>query len=114
MPRRLVFALDLIDDAAVIAAYEARHVPGAVWPEVVRDIRLRGYLDMEIWRTGDRLVMIAEVSDDFPRNSDPALAPIVARWESEMNGFQRALVPDGPKWTGMRRIFALDEQPDIT
>ncbi|HVZ18525.1 MAG TPA: L-rhamnose mutarotase, partial [Terriglobales bacterium] len=73
MPR-LVFAVDLVNDAALIAAYEARHAPGAVWPQVIRDIRDKGFLDMEIWRIGDRMVMIAEVTDDFPRSGDPALS----------------------------------------
>ncbi|MBJ6121094.1 L-rhamnose mutarotase [Sphingomonas mollis] len=113
MTRRMVFALDLIDDAALIAAYEARHAPAAVWPDVIRDIRLRGYLDMEIWRVDDRLVMIAEVADDFPRPRDPALAQIVADWEAEMDAFQRPLHPDGDKWSAMHRIFALADQPAI-
>ncbi|MES2336894.1 MAG: L-rhamnose mutarotase [Pseudomonadota bacterium] len=110
MPRRLVLALDLIDDAALIAAYEARHAAGAVWPEVVRDIRQRGCLDMEIWRVDDRLVMIAEVADDHPRAAEPALAPAVDRWEREMDAYQRPLYATGGKWTAMRRIFALAEQ----
>lgn len=106
MPR-LVFAIDLVDDAALIAAYEARHAPGAVWPEVVRDIRLRGFLDMEIWRVADRLVMIAEVVDGHPRPREPALNAVVARWEAEMDAFQRPICPDGDKWAAMTRIFAL-------
>ena len=113
MTQRMVLALDLVDDAALIAAYEARHAPAAVWPDVIRDIRLRGYVDMEIWRVDDRLVMIAEVTDDFPRRSDPALAQTVDDWESEMDAFQRPLRPDGEKWLAMRRIFALTDQPAI-
>jgi L-rhamnose mutarotase len=110
MSRRLVHALDLIEDAALIAAYEARHAPGAVWPEVVRDIRQRGYRAMEIWRLEDRLVMIAEVEDDFPRPADPALQSRVEAWELEMAAFQRPIRDIGPKWAPMVRIFALDEQ----
>jgi L-rhamnose mutarotase len=108
--RRLVHALDLVADAGLIAAYEARHAPGAVWPEVVGDIRQRGYRSMEIWRIEDRLVMIAEVEDDFPRPADPALQPRVEAWEREMDAFQKPIRDDGPKWAPMARIFALDEQ----
>lgn len=109
MPRH-VFALDLIDDAALIAAYDARHAPGAVWAEVVRDIRDRGFRDMEIWRVADRLVMIAEVTDDFPRTGDPAMQDIVMRWEAEMDAYQRPIVAGGAKWAAMTRIFALADQ----
>lgn len=111
MPHRQLFALDLVADADLIAAYEARHAPGAVWPAVVRDIRDRGFLDMEIWRVDDRLVMIAELADDAPRASAPEVRETVAAWEAEMDAFQRPLHPDGPKWAPMRRIFTLDEQP---
>ncbi|PZU08254.1 L-rhamnose mutarotase [Sphingomonas sp.] len=107
---RRVFALDLKDEAALIAAYEARHAPGAVWPDVVRDIRDRGFLDMQIWRVADRLVMVAEVADDFPRAGDPGLADTVARWEKEMDAFQQPIRPDSEKWLEMSQIFALGEQ----
>lgn len=109
MPR-LCFALDLVDDAALIAEYEARHAPGAVWPAVVAHIRARGVEAMEIWRSGDRMMMIAEVADDYPRDvPDP---PENADWEALMWRFQRPLphAAAGEKWVAMRRIFSLDEQ----
>lgn len=107
---RQVFALDLVRDAELIAAYEARHAPGAVWPAVVADIRAQGFDEMEIWRVDDRLVMIAEQGDDGTAHRDPALAPVVARWEAEMDAFQRPIRAEGPKWAPMVRIFALSEQ----
>lgn len=110
MSRRIVTALDLVRDAALIAAYEARHAAGAVPADVVADIRGRGYLAMEIWRVADRVVMIAEVADDFPRPADPALRGAVAAWEVAMDGYQRPILDDGPKWGAMTRIFALSEQ----
>ncbi len=109
--RRLVLALDLVADAALIAAYRARHAPGAVWADIVRDIRDRGILDMEIWQVEDRLVMIVDVAADYPRPADPALQETVARWEAEMDGYQRPIRDDGPKWLPMERIFALADQP---
>jgi L-rhamnose mutarotase len=110
---RIVTALDLVADAELITAYRARHAPGAVWPEVVRDIADRGYREMEIWQVADRLVMIAEVEDDFPRAADPALQPVIASWEAEMDAFQKPLDPSGPKWAVMERIFSLaDQQTD--
>ncbi len=104
---RQVFALDLVDDAVLIAAYEARHAAGAVPPDVIRDIRGRGYRDMEIWRVADRLVMIAEIDEAHPAN--PTLQPAVAAWEREMDSYQRPIAA-GPKWAAMTRIFALGQQ----
>lgn len=110
MTRRICFALDIADDPDLIAEYEARHAPGAVWPEVVTHIHAQGCKTMEIWRTADRLVMIAEVALDYPRPVPEP--PEVAAWEYLMWRFQRPLAhaARGEKWVGMQRIFALDEQ----
>lgn len=110
MGRRLCFALDLADDAALIAEYEARHAPGAVWPQVLAHIRATGVEAMEIWRSGDRLMMIAEVAGDYPRAVPEP--PEIAEWETLMWRFQRSLphAAEGEKWVEMQRIFALDAQ----
>lgn len=110
--RRICFALDLVDDAELIAAYEAAHRAGQVWPEVIAGIRQAGYREMQIWRAANRLLMIAEVEADWPRPVDPALAAVDARWQLAMDRFQQRILaePDAPKWAPMRRIFALDEQ----
>ncbi|HET6537841.1 MAG TPA: L-rhamnose mutarotase [Sphingopyxis sp.] len=112
MSRRLCFALDLIDDAELITAYEAAHQPGAVWPEIIAGIRQAGYESMEIWRTADRLFMIAEIADDWPRALTPELSATDARWQKLMDRFQRPLPhgEPGEKWTPMSLIFALDDQ----
>lgn len=109
MPRRC-FALDLNDDAELIAEYEAVHAPGTGWPAVVEHIKATGVEVMEIWRTGDRLFMITEVADDYPRPVEPP--PEVKRWEELMWRFQRPLpqAAEGEKWVSMKRIFSLDEQ----
>ena len=107
---RVCFALDLANDPDLIAEYEARHAPGAVWPQVVAHIRAQGVAAMEIWRTGDRLVMIAEVACDYPRPVPEP--PEIAAWEDWMWRFQRPLshAVQGEKWVAMQRIFSLDEQ----
>jgi L-rhamnose mutarotase len=108
--RRFCYALDLIDDAALIAEYEARHAPGSGWPEVVAHIRAQGAERMEIWRAGDRLMMIVEAVSDYPRLV-PA-PPEIDRWEELMWRFQRPLpfAPAGEKWVPMTQIFDLDAQ----
>jgi len=111
MGRRVCFALDLVDDAALIAEYEARHAPGTGWPAVLAHIRAQGFEAMEIWRTGDRMVMIAEVTEGFPLPVPEP--PEIAEWEALMWRFQRPLphAAEGEKWVAMDKIFGLDEQP---
>lgn len=111
MSRRVCFALDLVDDAELIAAYEAAHQPGAVWPEVIQGIRASGYDSMEIWRAGDRLFLIAEVSDDWPRPIATELEQADQRWQAAMDRFQRrlAFAQEGEKWVPLHRIFSLDQ-----
>mgnify|MGYP001073037462 CR=1 FL=1 len=108
---RALFVLDLENDPELISAYEARHAPGAVWPQVIRAIHQLGYRDMEIWRAADRLVMLAEIAPAGLASLDCDLQPIVTQREAEMTAYQRPILPDGPKWLPMTRIFALDEQP---
>ena len=115
MNRRLCFMLDLVDDAGLIAEYEARHAAGSGRPEVIDDIVATGFLDMEIWRTGNRCVMIAEVTDDFPRPRGAEAQAAIDRWEHEMWRYQQALphAAPGEKWTALTRIFTLDEQRPV-
>lgn len=107
--RTLCFALDLVDQPELIAEYEGYHEPGNVWPEVLRDIRNQGVRRMHIWRTGNRLFMIADVEDDHPRTR-PA-EPKVSDWEALMWKFQKALphAQPGDKWVPMHKIFDLED-----
>jgi L-rhamnose mutarotase len=112
MSRRLCFVLDLVNDAAKIAEYEAFHRPGGVWPVIVDDIHAQGIEGMEIWRSGDRMVMIATVADDYPRARARAVPPEYDQWETLMWSFQKALphAAPGQKWLPMAKIFDLDAQ----
>ncbi|MCU6454512.1 L-rhamnose mutarotase [Sphingomonas sp. A2-49] len=112
MGRRICFALDLVDDHDLIAAYERAHAPGAVWAEVIEGIRASGIETMEIWRVATRLFMIAEVADDWPRPIPDRLRVVDDRWQATMDRFQQRIAnaADGGKWAPMTRIFALDAQ----
>jgi L-rhamnose mutarotase len=108
MTRRIVRALDLVDDEVIIAEYRRWHAPGAVWPEVAQHIRETGVRSMEIWGVGNRLFMILEVSDDFPR---PVPEPDRVRdWERLMSEWQRPLpqASADAKWTELSQVFSLD------
>jgi L-rhamnose mutarotase len=109
---RMLFALDLRDDAEAIAEYERWHRPEYVWPEVVASIRAAGIENMEIFRTGHRLVMVMDTGAGFDADAkarEDATNPRVLAWEALMNTFQQPLpwALAGQKWLPMSRIFAL-------
>lgn len=103
-------ALDLKDDPKLIAEYEAHH--RKVWPEILQSIQSSGIEDMEIYRIGNRLMMIIEVNDQFSferKQQLDAANPMVQKWEDLMWHYQQALptAKPGEKWILMERIFEL-------
>ena len=110
MSRRHCLALDLKDDPDLIAEYERHHEQ--VWPEIVKSIRDAGIEDMEIYRVGNRLFMIMEVSDGFSfeaKDESDRANPRVQQWEELMWKYQQALpmAKPGEKWLRMEAIFKL-------
>jgi L-rhamnose mutarotase len=103
-------AMDLKDDDALIAEYEAWHRPGGVPKEILENIAMYGFESMEIYRTGDRLFMVANVTDDFPRELSPEREAMEEEWQERMNAYQR-FMPHAPgeKWVEMARIFDFQE-----
>ncbi len=108
---RHCLALDLKDDPALIAEYEAWH--RKVWPEVLAHLRAQGVLELEIFRLGTRMVMVMDTDDavfDPARMADAQRGdPRLAEWETLMWRFQAPTpwTPDGEKWTPMQSIFRL-------
>ncbi|MDB5687331.1 MAG: hypothetical protein JWR77_1920 [Rhizorhabdus sp.] len=114
--QRHILLIDLADDAAAIARYEAWHAAAAVPPEIGASIRAAGIVAMEIYRSRNRLVMVMETDESFDaarKAAADAADPAVIAWESRMNSVQCPLPwADGKaKWTEARRIFSLEEQP---
>lgn len=113
---RQVLLIDLSDEAEAIARYEAWHAAGAVPGAVVNGIRAAQVRDMEIYRTGNRLVVIMETDPGFDP-ADKAAADAadgdVQAWESLMGSVQRPLAwaSAESKWTLAARIFSLQDQP---
>jgi L-rhamnose mutarotase len=112
---RRVLILDLKDDADLISAYEAHHAPGAVPDAIVRSIREAGIEAMDIYRSGNRLVMLMETAEHFDpaaKAAADAADPAVIAWEEAMDRYQQRLpwAPPGAKWIEATRIFALSEQ----
>lgn len=110
--KRYCLALDLIDDEKLIAEYEYWHKAENGWPQIRESILDASITDMEIYRTGNRLFMIMEVSDAYSaqvKAEADAANPKVQEWEQLMWKFQQPLpwAKEGEKWVLMNRIFKL-------
>lgn len=110
--RRYCFALDLVDDPALIHEYEFWHKKENGWPEIQKSIIDAGITLMDIYRTGNRLFMIMEVEDDFSFETKAKMDaenPKVQEWEFLMWKFQKPLewAKPGEKWVQMQKIFEL-------
>jgi L-rhamnose mutarotase len=112
--------LDLRDDPALIAQYEAHH--RAVWLEVRQHLHEQGVTGMQIWRLGTRMCMIMETDDarfDAARMARAEAAnPRIAAWETLMGRFQQPTpwAAPGRKWMDGALIFdwvpaAVDDAP---
>jgi L-rhamnose mutarotase len=109
---RHCFALDLVDDPALIAEYEHWHKSENAWPEIKKSILDAGILQMEIYRSGNRLFMIMETNETFDplmKSEMDAKNPKVQEWERLMWKFQQPLpwAKEGEKWLLMDKIFNL-------
>ena len=110
--KKFCLALDLKNDPALIAEYEAYH--NNIWPEIDASIRNSGIMDMEIYRVGNRLFMIMETADDFSFEKKSIMDlsnPAVEKWEKLMWHFQQPLpwAKEGEKWILMEKIFELNK-----
>jgi len=108
---RHCLALDLKDDPALIAEYEAYH--RSIWSEVRAHLHAHGVTGMEIYRLGTRMVMLME-TDDARYDAEAMAAasrddPKIREWEALMWKFQAPTpwTPEGEKWVAMDRIFEL-------
>jgi len=109
---RLFYALDLKDDRELIEEYDRWHQADRIWPEIVQSLRAAGIEEAEIFRTGNRLVLVLDVSPDFDPATKAAADAADSRvqaWETLMWNYQQALpwARPGEKWIPMRRIFSL-------
>jgi L-rhamnose mutarotase len=110
--KRYCLAVDLVDDPSLIAEYEHWHKAGNTWPEIRNSIIDSGITNMEIYRTGNRLFMIMETTDDFTFERKAAMDAAntkVQDWEQLMWKFQQPLpwAKEGEKWVLMDKIFQL-------
>ncbi len=114
MTRRWCLALDLTDDPDLIAEYYELHQ--RIWPEIAASIRAAGIVGMEIWRTGNRMVLVMETDgryDPAARAVADAANPKVIEWEALTRRFHRPLpwAATDQQWVPMERLFSLARQP---
>lgn len=108
--KKYCLALDLKDDATLMAEYKAYHQN--VWPEIIKSIKDAGIAVLEIYNIGNRMFMIIEADADFSFEKKSAMDTAnskVQEWEELMWTFQQALpwaVP-GQKWMLMEKVFEL-------
>jgi L-rhamnose mutarotase len=109
--KKYCLACDLKDDDELIRSYDAYHQN--VWPEIKESLRESGILEMEIYRTGNRLFMIIRVESDFSfeKKAEMDLAnPIVQKWETLMSTFQKQIpwAKQEVKWLLMDKVFSFE------
>lgn len=110
--KRHCLALDLKDDPRLIEEYEYWHKAENGWPEIKKSILDAGITEMEIYRTGNRLLMIMETNEQYDKTAkaaSDAANPKVQEWEQLMWKFQQPLpwAKEGEKWVLMEQIFRL-------
>ena len=116
--QRLVYALDLHDDPELIAEYEAWHRRDRIWPSIIDSLRRSGITNLEIFRTGNRLILIIDAPEDFSPAAKAAADANdlqVQAWEKLMWTFQKPLpwASPGSKWVLTDRIFSLAQMSDL-
>jgi L-rhamnose mutarotase len=110
--KKYCLALDLVDDAKLIAEYEHMHKRENAWPAITESITSSGIISMDIYRTGNRLFMVIETDDSFSFGHKAAMDSAnqkVREWEELMWKFQQPLpwARNGEKWILMEKIFEL-------
>lgn len=110
--KRYVQTLDISNDPQLIAEYRKWHSEEHNWPEIREGIRQVGILEMEIYITGNRLVMIVDAPADFDWQDAMnrlATQPRQAEWEAFVARFQgcSADARSDEKWQPMERMFRL-------
>ena len=108
--KRYCLALDLKDEEQLIEQYENYHKN--VSEKIIQSIREAGVEQLDIYRTGNRLMMIMEVADTFSfekKTAMDAANKYVQEWETLMWQFQQALpwAKEGEKWILMAPVFKL-------
>lgn len=104
--------LEISSDPELIKLYKECHSESHIWKEIPDGIREAGILEMEMYLTGNKVVMIVETDLDFEWDSAMArlsTLPRQAEWEAFVSRLQGCdpKATSSQKWTLMERIFHL-------
>ncbi len=108
--KKYCLALDLKNDATLIASYKKQHEK--IWPEIKDSLIGAGIENLEIYNVSNRLFMILEVNDSFSFEKKRAMDlenPKVQEWENLMWKYQQKLpwTKADEKWILMDKIYQL-------
>lgn len=110
--KRFVQTMQLKDDSELIRKYREAHDKEHFWHEIEEGIKQVGILEMEIYISGNTLVMIVDAPLDF--NWDEAMArlatlPRQEEWERYIAAFQDCdeNATSDQKWQMTERMFYL-------
>ena len=105
-----IFALtlNLKDDQRLVAEYLEHH--RRVWPDVLEALRDTGVMDIKIYLSGRRLLMVMVAPEGFdPERSSVEYRknPIAARWDTLMKDYQEKVAEAGPDqwWMPLTPVF---------
>lgn len=110
--KRFVQTMQLKDDSELIRKYREAHDKEHFWHEIEEGIKQVGILEMEIYISGNTLVMIVDAPLDF--NWDEAMTrlatlPRQEEWERYVAAFQDCdeNATSDQKWQMTERMFYL-------
>jgi len=110
--RRIVRIMDLNNGPQTLDAYDLAHESPNTPAAVLSAQRRHGIAEMEIYRAGNRLVMIMEVTDAYDPaaiDAESAHSPDIAAWHKRMAELQRAPFTDGVAWPEAHLVFRQSE-----
>ena len=105
--------VDLVDDSAKIAEYEAYHQQ--IWDEVKQGFLKAGFVDIRIYRFHNHLSMIIEIPEGKDLGELSALSaennPKMAEWDALMSTYQIGVsgTAEGQTWAFAEKIFQFKE-----
>lgn len=110
--KRFVQTMELKNDSELIKEYRKAHDKEHFWKEIEEGIKQVGILEMEIYISGNRLVMIVDAPLDFDWNKAMetlATLPRQEEWEKHVAAFQQCAIDatSDQKWQMMERMFYL-------
>lgn len=105
---RSIRIMDLKDDPETLSAYDRAHSIGQTPVEIVEAQCRHGIDEMEIFRIGNRLVMVLDTNEAFDPDGlegERLTQDVVDRWHMRMIELQRPPFESGEAWPEARRVF---------